>query len=96
MPILKQMPRYKCHKEVGAFKIAVLEYRSDGGLKITPAESGFDVVYVEPEFVPRHDPARPQVGWYLVVYENGYKSFSPAKAFEEGYPPIQGMGQTAT
>ena len=27
----------------------------------------------------------PQVGGYYVVYDDGYKSFSPAKAFEEGY-----------
>ncbi len=27
----------------------------------------------------------PQVGDYLVRYEDGYLSWSPAKAFEEGY-----------
>jgi len=30
----------------------------------------------------------PQPGGYFVVYKDGYKSFSPAKAFEEGYTRI--------
>jgi hypothetical protein len=32
--------------------------------------------------------APPQPGGYFVVYKDGYKSFSPAKAFEEGYTRI--------
>ena len=28
---------------------------------------------------------KPHAGGYYVVYDDGYKSFSPAKAFEEGY-----------
>ena len=28
------------------------------------------------------------VGGYYVVYEDGYKSFSPAGAFESGYTPL--------
>lgn len=27
----------------------------------------------------------PEVGDYVVIYADGYKSWSPAKAFEEGY-----------
>lgn len=30
----------------------------------------------------------PQIGWYYVVYEDGYVSFSPAGAFEGGYTKI--------
>jgi hypothetical protein len=30
---------------------------------------------------------KPQVGGYFVQYRDGYKSFSPAAAFEEGYSP---------
>jgi hypothetical protein len=29
--------------------------------------------------------ARAEVGGYAVIYEDGYKSISPKKAFEEGY-----------
>lgn len=37
---------------------------------------------VDTDFLARHTPV---AGGYYVVYEDGYKSFSPAKAFEEGY-----------
>jgi bacterioferritin-associated ferredoxin len=37
------------------------------------------------EFVDKH---KPQVGGYIVIYDDGYTSFSPAKAFEEGYTRI--------
>ena len=30
----------------------------------------------------------PEVGGYYVVHKDGYKSFSPANAFEEGYTRI--------
>ena len=32
----------------------------------------------------------PHVGGYYVLYEDGYESFSPAKAFEEGYTRFDG------
>ncbi len=36
-------------------------------------------------FMDKHEP---QVGGYYVLYEDGYQSYSPAKAFEEGYTPV--------
>ena len=85
-----EMPKYRSHKEVRALKIKTLEALPDGGLLITPADAGYEQSqYIVPkEFVPLHDPARPSVGWYYVVYENGYKSFSPPEAFEQGYTRI--------
>jgi len=85
----KELPRYKCHKEVWALKIAEIAHTADGGLWIVPKEEGYDRFYVEPKFVPKHDPGRPQPGWYFVEYKNGYKSFSPADAFEDGYTKIK-------
>jgi hypothetical protein len=38
--------------------------------------------FVGAHFMIKHDP---QVGGYFVEYEDGYESFSPAKAFEGGY-----------
>ena len=35
-----------------------------------------------------NEPETPRVGGYYVVYADGYKSFSPATAFEEGYTKI--------
>lgn len=87
-----EMPKYKCHKEVHAFKIAAIDLDStkaqtedretDGSAMITPAESGFAPFRVDHAYMHKH---KPEVGGYYVVYHDGYKSFSPAKAFEDGY-----------
>ena len=83
-----EMPRYKCHKEVWALKIAELQdptkpdCESDGSRVIVPADAGYAPFRVDRDYVHKH---KPQVGGYYVVYDDGYKSFSPAKAFEEGY-----------
>ncbi len=37
------------------------------------------------DYFQRH---KPEVGGYFVVYEDGYQSYSPAKAFEDGYTRI--------
>ncbi len=80
------MPRYKCHKEVWALKIA--EIRVDdvdlatNGATITPGDYGYAPFRVDAAYLKKH---APKVGGYYVVYDDGYKSFSPAKAFEEGY-----------
>lgn len=84
-----ELQRYKCHKEVGAVKITSLTQNDDGTLTIT-GEGLDDAIVVEKKFVPTHDPARPQVGWYFVAYLDGYQSFSPAEAFEEGYTKTEG------
>ena len=91
-----EMPKYRCHKEVHALKIAkILKYpnQSRGGNRpayisatITPEESGYADFSVDSEYIRKHDP---QVGGYYMVYEDGYKSFSPAKAFEDGYTLIE-------
>ena len=52
------------------------------GAIIEPEEEGYAAFPVSRKFMLKHDP---QVGGYYVVYADGYKSFSPAKAFEEGY-----------
>ena len=88
----REMPRYKCHKEVWALKIAEIVFDSDvaskegretdGTAMITPVEKGFSPFKVDAEYVRKH---HPQVGGYFVVYKDGYKSFSPAVAFEDGY-----------
>jgi hypothetical protein len=72
-----EMPRYKCHKEVHALKI-----RAVSGLTIVPEDSGYAPFEVPPAYLDKH---KPEAGGYYVVYDDGYKSFSPAKAFEDGY-----------
>lgn len=86
-----EMPKYKCHKEVWALKIKAIEDRtpegdkSDGGRFIVPEEHGYGAFKVSHEYMQKH---KPHIGGYYVVYADGYKSFSPAKAFEDGYARI--------
>ncbi|HEY1129166.1 MAG TPA: hypothetical protein VGF12_07165 [Roseateles sp.] len=77
-----ELPRYRCHKIVSAAKITELR---GNGLQNAP-----DVVLGEIGAIAWLDEAwhakhRPEVGGYYVVYSDGYLSYSPAKAFEEGY-----------
>jgi hypothetical protein len=91
-----QMPRYRCHKEVFALKIKTVEPDGSaprgaaGSCIITPHESGYAPFRVDEEYCRKHNP---QAGGYYVVYDDGYKSFSPAKAFEEGYRRISPVTQ---
>lgn len=88
----KEMPKYRCHKEVWALKIKAIERVPDEGQDsdnvggdwwLTPEEDGYGRVMVgHNDYVLKH---KPEVGGYYVVYEDGYKSFSPAGAFESGY-----------
>jgi hypothetical protein len=52
---------------------------------IVPAEKHYAPFIVSAEYLSKH---KPEVGGYYVLYRDGYKSFSPAKAFEEGYGKI--------
>lgn len=83
--------RYQSHKKVWALKIAQLiwpedEEPNEAPVVLIPADEGFSPVDCEKAMFSRYKPAP---GDYLVVYEDGYRSFSPAKAFEEGYTKIE-------
>lgn len=52
------------------------------GASIVPVEDNFPPFNVDGSFMAKH---KPQAGGYFVVYTDGYQSYSPAKAFEEGY-----------
>lgn len=78
-----ELPRYKSHKEVWALKIKEAKVvDSDGGGVISFEDARYADIAVEPEYMNKHEP---KAGGYYVVYKGGYKSFSPADAFEEGY-----------
>lgn len=84
-----EMPRYQSHKKVWALKIAKIvrdgdgeDRESDGSGMITPLDNGYAPFKVDRDYMHKH---KPQVGGYYVVYDDGYKSWSPAQAFEEGY-----------
>lgn len=87
-----EMPKYKCIKDVWALKIKSIVFDSDlasqtgretdGSATFTPEDDRFAPIKLSAEFVHKHKPVE---GGYYVVYKDGYKSFSPASAFEEGY-----------
>ena len=79
-----EMPRYRCHKEVWALQIAGISLPQNAA---GDAELGFADAGYAPKLMPRAwlDKHNPEVGGYYVVYKDGYQSFSPAQAFEEGY-----------
>ena len=81
-----EMPRYICSKEVWALKIFDIDDQDDGSAIIHPAEKAYSAFPVSAEYVSKHEP---QIGGYYVTYKGGYKSFSPADAFESGYSLIE-------
>ena len=91
--VRREMPRYRCHKVVWALRIAgVGESTADGTAQLTFAEPGFAPLVVSADYVRKHLAGlAPEgvIGGYYVVYADGYASFSPAKAFEEGYTPLR-------
>jgi hypothetical protein len=85
---MPELPKYRSHKEVQALKIKAIATNGDGSLTILPEDEGYLNFIVPAKFVPKHRDGVPEVGWYWVRYDNDYESFSPAKAFEEGYTRI--------
>ncbi len=89
----RQMPRYKCHKEVWALKIATVE--GGGPIGDTGEEDGGTLHFEDAQFAPKIMTAeymskhRPVSGGYYVRYPEGYESWSPADAFEAGYTKVE-------
>jgi hypothetical protein len=82
-----EMPRYRSHKVVHAFKIAELDFVDAHTIWLTPADQGYAKFNPGSEWVGRFKGSREDMGYY-VVYEDGYTSWSPTKAFEDGYTRI--------
>ena len=80
------IPEYVCHKHVRAAKVIAVaherEVTIEGGHKHDIGPQRFEVM-------------GPEVGGYLVFYKDGYVSYSPAKAFEEGYAPVASLSESA-
>lgn len=76
------IPEYVCHKRVRAAKIIAnvgLVEQAGNLIVLEGPNQGWPVSF---EWLQKH---KPEVGGYLVFYADGYVSYSPAKAFEEGY-----------
>jgi hypothetical protein len=96
----QQLPQYKCHKIVRAAQIVSIAKKltresaesdqqyHDSTLSLSVPDSGEITnlqVEVNAAWMAKH---QPQEGGYYVVYANGYDSFSPTAAFEDGYTLI--------
>lgn len=83
----KQMPEWICHKRVRAAKIRSMVQTdvNAGGFLILDNGMNAKVDY---GWLKKHCP---KLGGYYVEYKDGYHSYSPAEAFEEGYSPAPNM-----
>lgn len=85
---MQELPKWRCHKTVRADKI---HHRRTSGTLVL--ESGVEIDLLDrahADLGKRLDAMMPMQlsGGYYVRYEDGYESWSPAKAFEEGYTRI--------
>lgn len=83
----REMPKYRCHKEVWALKIAAIEIHQDGSATIAPADEGYAPIMTVSDWARRFKGNEDDLG-YFVIYSDGYQSWSPTKAFEDGYSPL--------
>ncbi|HEX4622506.1 MAG TPA: hypothetical protein VH208_13160, partial [Myxococcaceae bacterium] len=88
--MVKNLPQWRCHKVVGAFKIAEILAGADADSVLVPVQDmawPIPRVTVPPEFFRARSSDNSRklryeeyIGGYLVQYEDGYLSWSPAKA----------------
>lgn len=81
---LAWMKQYRCHKVVHAAKITSIAVNEGEGRIIMALNNGASVS-CSTDWIQRH---KPMTGGYLVVYADGYRSFSPGMQFEDGYVDI--------
>jgi hypothetical protein len=83
----KKLPLYDCHKQVRASKIGSIVTRGIKTiLNCTDADGYAHEIEATDEYMERN---KPEVGGYYVLYVDGYHSYSPAKAFEDGYTLVK-------
>lgn len=85
-----ELPQYQSHKVVGALRITDVHPAAPGAAPdarphLMYAPDGFNYVQPSPDVFARYTP---KPGDYLVFYPDGYMSFSPKAAFEDGYAPL--------
>lgn len=88
---MPSLPVYRCHKLVQAAKITRIEPLG-GEESISVCNSAVlhfgeiqQGLTVNDAYLQKH---KPEVGGYYVIYDDDYRSYSPAKAFESGYTKL--------
>jgi len=83
--VTTEMPKYVCTKKVWALKIDVITINEVlGTASILPKEDGYGEIETPAGWLATYKGNGEDTGYY-VIYKDGYKSWSPTKAFEEGY-----------
>lgn len=75
----REMPRYVSHKQVWALELASADRFT---CRLSFVDEGYAAIKVDASLWSRYQPV---AGDFYVVYADGYNSFSPRKAFLEGY-----------
>lgn len=84
------LPKWKSHKIVWGFKIAEIfpitggDLQGGAVLRSSPQDGSYEMT-VDQAYMDRH---HPEIDGYFVLYKDGYMSWSPAEAFEEGYTRV--------
>lgn len=73
------LPQYQCHKKVHALQISYV------GVATLYVHGTFAPIEVGEKWISKY---KPEAGGYYVLYDDGYTSFSPKEAFEDGYSLI--------
>jgi len=85
-----EIPRYQCHKQVRALKIK-LAIMNPRGVELHFDDERYCPIEMPIEYARKHTNAQgvqALAGGYVVWYEDGYASWSPAEPFENGYVRI--------
>lgn len=97
-----ELPRYECHKTVWALQLKDIRLSAGhhvsqfGGTwdsssctwELIPIDDKYLPITISHELFWKH---QPKIGWYYVVYADGYQSFSPSQQFESGYTLVSNM-----
>lgn len=83
---VNELPQYKCHKVVRAGKILATAHNPNEDAIFLDVDGVVNKWLSAPAgWLNKHNP---DIGGYLVAYEDGYLSYSPTAAFEAGYSLI--------
>ena len=88
---ISSWPKYRSHKVVQAARIVGIDDKVDPWmLYVLPDNAAQDAQHEQ--FLPTEPgmAKRVSVGDYAMLYPDGFRSVSPAKAFDEGYQPADG------
>lgn len=81
----REMPKYTCHKQVHALKIEEYRPTMNNGMTLYFENDGFAPIEIPESDVKPFLEIKDGDKGYLVVYDDGYRSWSPTEAFEKGY-----------